>query len=98
MRGDAGHDARQARGMINTEDGLHFAKDGDDWRCVECPAVTMRPGERYRAGERTFGSLNDALRHLEAREQPGDGHTVMCVRRRLDDSIRKRARIHVLPD
>jgi hypothetical protein len=48
--------------------GLHFAKDGDHWRCVEYPDLVMLRGlERYRVGERTFGSLDEVLRHLEAR-------------------------------
>jgi hypothetical protein len=49
------------------ECGLHFAKDGDGWRCVECPSLVMLPSpKRYRVAERTFGSLDEALRYLEA--------------------------------
>jgi hypothetical protein len=48
---------RQARRMILTEGGLHFAKDGDHWRCVEHPDLAMLRGGRYRAGEREYGSL-----------------------------------------
>ena len=48
------------------EYGLHFAREGDHWRNVEYPDLLMLRVERYRAGERTFGSLDEALRHLEA--------------------------------
>ena len=60
-------DCRHAGGMILTEYRLHFAKDGDHWRCVEFPEPLMLPSERYRVGERTFGSLDEALWHPEAR-------------------------------
>jgi hypothetical protein len=53
--------------MIYTEDGLRFAKDSEHWICVEYPDLLMLPGERYRVGERTVGSLDEALRHLDAR-------------------------------
>ena len=46
MRGDNGSAFGQARGMILTEAGLHFTKDGQRWRCVEWPALTMLPGDR----------------------------------------------------
>ena len=49
------------------EYGLHFTRDGDHWRCVEYPDLLMLPGERYRVGDRTVGSLDEALRHLDAR-------------------------------
>jgi len=42
--------------MILTEYGLHFAKDGDRWRCVEHPELVMLRGERRRVGEREHGS------------------------------------------
>jgi len=61
------HAAQHARGMIYTEHGLRFTKGGDSWRCVEHPDLVMLRGERRRVGERTFGSLHEALRHLEAR-------------------------------
>ena len=48
------------------EYGLNFANEGDHWRCVEHPDLVMVPGERYQVGESTIGSLNEALRHLEA--------------------------------
>jgi hypothetical protein len=35
--------------MILTEQRLHFAKEGDHWRCVEHPDLVMLRGERYRA-------------------------------------------------
>jgi hypothetical protein len=38
------------------EYSLNFSKDGDHWRCVEWPEVVMLHGERYRLGERRFGS------------------------------------------
>ena len=50
------------------EHGLHFAKEGDHWRCVEYPDLLMLRGvERYRVDGRTFLTLVEALRHLEAR-------------------------------
>jgi hypothetical protein len=67
MRGDTPGRTRHAGSMIRTEYGLHFAKDGDHWRCMEHPDLLMLRGGRYRVGERTFGSLDDALWHLEAR-------------------------------
>jgi len=49
---DSTHAAQHARGMILTEDGLHFAKEGDLWRCVEYPELVMLRGpELYRVGE-----------------------------------------------
>lgn len=32
--------------ILVAEYGLHFAKDGDRWRCVEWPGLTMQ-GDRY---------------------------------------------------
>jgi hypothetical protein len=63
----ATHGTRHALRMIFTEYGLHFAKDGDHWRCVEHRDVVMLRDERYSVGERPFGSPGEALRHLEAR-------------------------------
>jgi hypothetical protein len=61
MRGDAHHAARQAHPMILcAEYELHFAKDGDHWRCVEWPELRALPGERYRFGEREFATLDSA--------------------------------------
>ena len=34
-------------GMILTELGLHFAKEGDRWRCAEYPDLVMLRGGRY---------------------------------------------------
>ena len=53
--------------ILCAEYGLHFAKEGDHWRCVEYPDLLMLRGERYPVGERTFGSLDDAPWHLEVR-------------------------------
>jgi len=53
--------------MILTEYGLRFANDSEHWICVEYPDLLMLRGERCRVGERTVGSLNEALRDLEAR-------------------------------
>ena len=55
------------RTLICAEYGLHFAREADLWRCVERPELVMLRGERYRVGERTFGSLDEALRRLEVR-------------------------------
>ena len=41
------HGAMHAGGMILTEYGLHFAKEGDHWRCVEYLDLLMLRGERY---------------------------------------------------
>ena len=48
-------------GMILTEFALHFAKEGDRWRCVEWPGLTMLPGDRYEVDVREFDSLAEAL-------------------------------------
>ena len=69
---DARHGARHTGDMIRTEYGLHFVKDGDHWRCMEHPELVMLRGRRYRVGERTFGSLDEALRRLEARGSTQD--------------------------
>ena len=71
MRGDTGPAFGQAHPMILVaEYGLHFAKEGDLWRCVELTDVVMLPGpERYRVGDDTFASLDEALRHREARRR-----------------------------
>jgi hypothetical protein len=68
-------EARHNAGMIFcAEYGLHFAKEGDHWRCVEYPGVLLLSGsERYRVRERTFGSINEALRHLENFSRAGGG-------------------------
>ena len=67
-RSDARQGAWQAHAMsLSAEDGRRFAKDADHWRCVEYTGLLILPGpERYRVGERIFGSLGEALRHLEA--------------------------------
>jgi hypothetical protein len=46
--------------VIFTEYGLHFAKDGDHWRCVDWPELVMLCGERYQLNETTLvtGSLS----------------------------------------
>jgi hypothetical protein len=36
--------------MIFTEHGLHFAKKGDYWRCVEWPELVMLRGRGDTAG------------------------------------------------
>jgi hypothetical protein len=55
--------------MILTEYGLHFAEEGKHWRCVEYPYLLMLRGpEGYPVGERTFASLDEALRHRKASE------------------------------
>ena len=58
--------------ILRAEYGLHFAKEGDHWRCVEYPDLLMLRGERYRIGDPTFGSLGEALRHLAARGSTQD--------------------------
>ena len=52
MRGDAWSAFGQAHRMIScAEYGLHFAREGDHWRCVEYPDLLMlRDPERYRVG------------------------------------------------
>ncbi len=52
--------------ILCTEYGLHFAKDGDHWRCVERPELVMLRGERYRVRDREFASLTEALQALVA--------------------------------
>lgn len=58
---------RHGGGMSLTENGLYFNKEGDHWRCVERPALLMLRGGGYWAADLTVGSLDEALRHLEAR-------------------------------
>jgi hypothetical protein len=43
--------------MILTEHGVHFRHEGDRWRCVEYPALTMRSGYCYEVEGREFDSL-----------------------------------------
>ena len=70
--------------ILCAEVGLQFAKDGDHWRCVEHPGLVMLRGDHYRVWERAFGSVDEALRHLAAREAinprsaaaPPSGHSV----------------------
>ena len=75
MRGDTGPAFGQAHRMILcAEYGLHFAREGDHWRCVEYPELLMLPGpDRYRVAERTFGSFDEALRLAAA----GDPESVI---------------------
>jgi len=65
MRRDARHGSRHGGGVIPTEQGLHFRKDGDRWRCVEWPGLTMLPGDRYEVDGREFDSLTKALAKTE---------------------------------
>jgi hypothetical protein len=48
-------------GMILTELGLHFTKDGDRRRCVERPELVMLPGGRCLVDGQGFDSLAGAL-------------------------------------
>jgi hypothetical protein len=50
--------------MILTEYGLHFAKEGDHWRCVEYPDVEMLGGDCYEVDGQGFDSLAEALAFL----------------------------------
>jgi hypothetical protein len=43
--------------ILVAEYGLHFAKSGDHWRCVEWPGLVMLRGGRYRVGELENESL-----------------------------------------
>ena len=65
MRGDARPAFGQAHPLILcAEHGLHFAKEGDHWRCVERPDLVMLPGpEHYRVGGQAFATLDAALAH-----------------------------------
>jgi hypothetical protein len=38
------------------EHGLHFAKDGDGWRCVEHPKLVMLRGDRYQLIDATLAT------------------------------------------
>jgi hypothetical protein len=62
MRGDAHHGARHAGGMICTEQGLHFAKEGDHWRCVEHPDLVMLRGGRYQIKDATLTTGSFSLK------------------------------------
>jgi len=52
------------RGMIPTELGLHFRRDGDCWRCVERPGLLMPRGGGYEVEGQGFHSLAEAVAHL----------------------------------
>jgi len=65
--------------MVLTEPDIHFVKNGDRWRCVEWPGLTMLPGERYEVEAREFDSLAEALAQLTgaaALRSPGHGGRV----------------------
>jgi hypothetical protein len=47
--------------MILTEYGLHFAREGDRWRCVERPELVMLHGGRYQVEGLEFDPLVEAL-------------------------------------
>jgi hypothetical protein len=52
--------------MILTEQGLHFRRDGDHWRCVEFPTLVMlRDGGYIVAGQR-FDTLTEAEESLKS--------------------------------
>jgi hypothetical protein len=53
--------------IVCAEYALHFAKDGDHWCCVEWPALTMRPGNRYEVDGQGFNSLAGAIRRASQR-------------------------------
>jgi hypothetical protein len=74
MRGDTGPAFGQAHRMILTEYGLHFAKDGDHWRCVEWPALTMLPGDRYEVDGQGFNSLAGAIGRARRRAPTLSNH------------------------
>jgi hypothetical protein len=42
--------------VIFTEHGLHFAKEGDHWRCVEHPELVVLRGECYQLNETTLAT------------------------------------------
>jgi len=94
MRGDADHEARHSGGMIFcAEYGLHFAKDGDHWRCIEQPDLVMLSGpERYRVGGLTLGSLYEAMRHLRVRRgiRPETGEQRLAVAASADPRCYRR--------
>lgn len=50
--------------MILTEQGLHFARDGDRWRCVERPRLKMLRDGRF---EIEHGSSGGPARQAWAR-------------------------------
>jgi len=53
-------------GMILTELGLHFTRDGDCCRCVEHPELQMTRDGTYRVDgyAQVFTSLHDAMQCL----------------------------------
>jgi len=65
MRGDARRAPSHAPGMILTEYGLHFAKEGDRWRCGEYPDLVMLRGGGYEVNVREFDSLAEARAKTE---------------------------------
>ena len=65
--------------ILCAEYGLRSAKEADHWRCIELPDVVMLRGvERYRVGDRTFGSLDEALRHLPGQRVSVAGNPLQC--------------------
>jgi hypothetical protein len=43
-------------GMILTELGLHFTREGDRWRCVAHPDLVMLSSDRYDADGQGFAT------------------------------------------
>ena len=62
-------------GMILTEHGLHFRRDGDRWRCVEWPGLRLTRDGTYRVDghAQVLASLADAVRHLT---EPAVSHDI----------------------
>jgi len=68
------------RGMILVgELGLHFTRDGDHWRCVEWPGLTMR-GDRYEVEGQGFSSLAEVLRHVANEVEASGQNKSSCDR------------------
>jgi hypothetical protein len=57
--------------MILTDQSPHFTRDGDRWRCVERPGLTMR-GDHCEVEGREFRTLAEAVRWAGQRAQAMD--------------------------
>jgi len=54
--------------MTLTEDGLHFRREGDHWRCVEHPDLVMLRGGGYEVDGQGFAPLCVALTDRDSAE------------------------------
>lgn len=61
-------------------EGLHFRREGEDWRCVEHPTVRMMRGGGYMldGNDRLFLTLDEVLEELQRHDMDDDGVCRRC--------------------